>query len=82
MRGNRSELAAARKSPWCHVNTPLEPIPDRGIIVKYLSPWPGKLILGWGWRAGLKITKMIPKQEKDLSYLTYIPIIVYSQRCS
>ena len=23
MRGNRSELAPARKSPWCHVNTPL-----------------------------------------------------------
>ena len=23
MRGNRSELVAARKSPWCHVNTPL-----------------------------------------------------------
>ena len=24
MRGNRSELAPARKSPRCHVNTPLE----------------------------------------------------------
>ena len=24
MRGNRSELAAARKSPRCHVNTPLD----------------------------------------------------------
>ena len=23
MRGNRSELAPGRKSPWCHVNTPL-----------------------------------------------------------
>ena len=24
LRGNRSELAAARKSPWCHVKTPLQ----------------------------------------------------------
>ena len=24
MRGNRSELAPARTSPWCHVNTPLD----------------------------------------------------------
>ena len=35
MRGNRSDLAPGRKSPRCHVNTPWEPIRDRGIITKY-----------------------------------------------
>ena len=29
MRGNRSELAPARKSPRCHVNTPLAVLPKR-----------------------------------------------------
>ena len=52
-----------------------KPIPDRGIIVKYLSPWPGKLVLGWGWSAGGTENNLDDTQtRKDLSYLTYIPI--------
>ena len=31
MRGNRSELAPGRKSPWCHVNTPLVPLVSNGL---------------------------------------------------
>ena len=31
MRGNRSELAPGRKSPRCHVNTPLELEPSMEI---------------------------------------------------
>ena len=40
-RGNRSELAPVRKSPWCHVNTPLRwgetrATPDWKECLKYL----------------------------------------------
>jgi len=31
IRGNRSELAPGRKSPWCHVNTPLVALVSNGL---------------------------------------------------
>ena len=40
MRGNRGELAAARKSPRCHVNTPL-----LKTLIIYLSPFTMKVVL-------------------------------------
>ena len=49
MRGNRSKLAAARKSPRCHVNTPLDSYQDgdySGILLRleYLN----RIIINFG----------------------------------
>ena len=66
MRGNRSELALERKSPRCHVNTPLETVCS--LITPEVITFPAQL--------SMSFTRPLENKGFDLIMATFQKLII------